>query len=162
MEEIVELNKSFNSGLKVNELEGKKVMGANGKEVGKIIQIRLDHDSLNFDGIEMDRGFFGHDTFIGKDYIESLSDTGAVLNMNPAKDYKGMHIMDSNGKEVGKVKEIRTDHSTNNISAIVVSTGIMSNDAVFSKSDIEGVGKTFILLNKAFDKNAVKVGGKSK
>ena len=161
MDEIREINKSYNSGLKVNELEGKKVVGADGKEVGKIIQIRLDRDSLNFDGIEMDRGFFGHDTFIGKDYIESMGNQGAVLNMNPAKDYKGLHVMDLNGFEVGKVKEIRTDSHTNNISAIVVGTGMMSNDAIFSKADIESVGKN-ILLNKAFDENAVKVGGKSK
>jgi len=161
MDEIREINKSFNSGLMVNELKGKKVMGLDGTEVGKIIQIRLDRDSLNFDGIEMDRGFFGHDTFIGKDYIESMGNQGAVLNMNPAKDYKGLHVMDLNGKEVGTVKEIRTESHTNNISAIVVGTGMMSNDAIFSKSDIESVGKN-IILNKAFDEDAVKVGGKSK
>lgn len=161
MDEIREIDKSYNSGLKVDGLRGMKVMGANGKEVGKIIQIRLDRDSLNFDGIEMDRGFFGHDTFIGKDYIESIGEQGAVLNMNPAKDYKGLHVMDLNGKKVGTVKEIRTDSHTNNISAIVVGTGMLSNDAIFSKSDIASVGKN-ILLNKAFDEQAVKVGGKSK
>ena len=161
MNEIREINKSYNSGLKVNELKGKKVTGLDGKEIGSIIQIRLDRDSLNFDGIEMDRGFFGHDTFIGKDYIESMGNQGAVLNMNPAKDYKGLHVMDLNGKEVGTVKEIRTESHTNNISAIVVGTGLTSNDAVFSKSDVASVGKG-ILLNVAFDKNAVKVGGKSK
>ena len=161
MDEIREIDKIHNLGIKVNELEGKKVMGADGKEVGKIIQIRLERDSLSFDGIEMDRGFFGHDTFIGKDYVESLNDRGAILNMNPAKDYKGMYVIDLHGKEVGKVKEIRTDGRTNTISAIVVGTGLTSNDAVFSKSDVASVGKN-ILLNKAFDENEVKVGGKSK
>ena len=36
MKEIREINKSYNSGIKANELKGKKVMALNGKEVGKI------------------------------------------------------------------------------------------------------------------------------
>lgn len=161
MKEIREINKSYNSGIKVNELKGKKVRASNGKEVGKIMQIRLDPNSLNFDGIEMDRGFFGRDTFIGRDYVESLSKEGAVLNMTPATDYKGLHVLDSNGKDVGTVKEIRTKGHTNNISAIVVRTGMLSNDVIFSKSDVKSVGET-IMLNSAFDEHAVKVGGQSK
>jgi sporulation protein YlmC with PRC-barrel domain len=161
MKEIREINKSYNSGIKVNDLQGKKVRSLNGKEAGKIMQVRLDPNSLNFDGIEMDRGFFGQDTFIGKDYIESLSNEGAVLNMTPVSDYKGLHVLDSTGKEIGTVKEIRTKSHTNNISAIVVHTGVLSNDVVFSKADVKSVGET-IMLNSAFDGHAVKVGGQSK
>jgi sporulation protein YlmC with PRC-barrel domain len=161
MNEIRELDKTYNSGLKVNELSGKKVMGLDGKELGKIIQLRLNRDSLSFDGIEVDRGFFGTDTFIGKDYIESMSDQGAVLNMNPVKDYTGLNVMDLNGKKIGTVKEIRTDSHTNNITAIVVGTGMLNNDVIFTKSDITSVGKN-IMLNKAFDAQTIKVGGKSK
>ncbi|MFA6990237.1 MAG: PRC-barrel domain-containing protein [Candidatus Gastranaerophilaceae bacterium] len=161
MKEIREINKSYNTGIKVNELKGKKVMALNGKEVGKIMQVRLDPNSLNFDGIEMDRGFFGHDTFVGKDYVESLGDEGAVLNMTPVTEYKGLHVFDSTGKEVGTVKEIRTNGHSNNISAIVVGTGILANDVIFSKSDVKSVGES-IMLNCTFDEHAVKVGGQSK
>ena len=160
MQEIRQINKVYNSGIKVNELKGKKVMALNGKEVGKIMEVRLDPTSLNLDGIEMDRGFFGLDTFVGRNYIESLSMDGAVLNMTPVSDYKGLNVFDSNGKEVGKVKEIRTEGRTNNISAIVVGTGMLKNDAIFSKSDVKSVGES-IMLNKVFDENAVKVGGRS-
>ena len=161
MKEIRAEHKLFNSGIKVNELKGKKVIDSNGKEVGKISEIRLDPKSFDLDGIEMDRGFFGLDTFIGRNYIESLSDEGAVLNMTPVTDYKGLRVMDSTGKEIGKVKEIRTDGSTNNISAIIVGTGLLNNDVIFTKSDVKSVGDS-ILLNKVFDENAVKVGGQSK
>jgi len=161
MEEIRQINKEFDSGIKVHELRGKKVMALNGKEVGKITELRLDPKSLNLDGIEMDRGFFGLDTFIGRTYITSLSTEGAVLNMTPATDYKGMHVMDATGKEVGKVKEIRTQGHTNNITAIVVGTGMLNNDVIFSKSDIKNVGET-LMLNTVYDENAVKVGGQAK
>ena len=161
MKEIRETHKLFNSGIKVNELKGKKVMALNGKEVGKITEVRLDPKSFDLDGIEMDRGFFALDTFIGRNYIESLSDEGAVLNMTPVTDYKGLHVMDSTGKEVGKVKEIRTEGNTNNISAIVVGTGLLNNDVVFTKSDVKSVGDS-IMLNKVFDADAVKVGGQAK
>ena len=161
MQEIRQLNKGYNSGIKVNELKGKKVMALNGKEVGKITELRLDPKSFNLDGIEMDRGFFGLDTFIGKNYIESLSTEGAVLNMTPVTDYKGLHVLDSTGKDVGKVKEIRTEGHTNNISAIVVGTGMLNNDVIFSKSDVKSVGES-IMLNTTFDEHAVKVGGQAK
>ncbi|MDO8633718.1 MAG: PRC-barrel domain-containing protein [archaeon] len=160
MQEIRQINKITDSGIKVHGLKGKKVMALNGKEVGKITEIRLDPKSLNLDGIEMDRGFFGLDTFIGRNYIASLSIEGAVLNMTPVTDYKGLQVFDSNGKEVGKVKEIRTDGNTNNIAAIVVGTGLLSNDVIFSKSDVKSVGES-IMLNSAFDEKAVKVGGRS-
>ncbi|PIN85453.1 MAG: hypothetical protein COV47_02080 [Candidatus Diapherotrites archaeon CG11_big_fil_rev_8_21_14_0_20_37_9] len=161
MKEIREINKSFNSGIKVNELKGKTVTSLNGKDVGKIMQVRLSPNSLTFDGIEMDRGFFGTDTFIGKDYIESLSDAGAMLNMNPVSDYKGLAVLDSTGKEIGKVKEIRTDKHSNNITAIVVHTGLLDNDVIYSKSDVKSVGET-IMLNSIFDAKSVKVGGQAK
>lgn len=161
MKEIREKNKLFNSGIKVNELKGKKVMALNGKEVGKITEVRLDPKTFDLDGIEMDRGFFALDTFIGKNYIESLSDEGAVLNITPVTDYKGLHVMDSTGKEIGKVKEIRTEGNTNNISAIVVGTGLLNNDVIFTKSDVKSVGES-LMLNKVFDVNAVKVGGQAK
>lgn len=161
MKEIRQTNKEYNSGIKVHDLKGKKVMALNGKEVGKITELRLDPKSLNLDGLEMDRGFFGLDTFIGRNYIASLSIEGAVLNMTPVTDYKGLCVMDSTGKEVGKVKEVKTDGHTNNISAIVVGTGMLNNDVVFSKSDVKSVGES-IMLKTAYDEHAVKVGGQAK
>ena len=158
MQEIRQMNKEHGSGVLIHKLIGKKVLASNGKEVGTILEIRLDPVTLNLDGIEMDRGFFGTDTFVGRKYITSLSADGAVLNMSPVADYKGLKVFDSSGKEVGTVKEVRTDGATNNISAIVVGTGILSNDAVFSRSDVKGVGES-VMLNVIVDENAVKVGG---
>ncbi len=145
MQEIKQMNKEFNSGLKMQSLLGKKVRDSSGKEVGSITEIRLDPETLNLDGIEMDRGFFGTYTFIGRKYIATLSEEGAVLNMSPVADYKGLKVFDSNGKEVGTVKEVQTDGSTNNMSAIVVGTGILNNDLVFPKSDVRGVGESIML-----------------
>ncbi|HLC78853.1 MAG TPA: PRC-barrel domain-containing protein [archaeon] len=161
MQEIRQMNKEYDSGVKAHELKGKKVRASNGKEIGTIQEIRLDPKTMDLDGIEIDRGFFGMDTFIGKKYISSLSEDGAVLNMSPVSDYKGLKVFDSSGKEVGTVKEVRTEAHTNNVSAIVVGTGILKNDAVFSKSDVKGVGES-IMLNILVDQNAVKVGGRAK
>ncbi len=148
MQEIRVLNKAHNSGIKMQSLLGKKVRDSAGKDVGSVTEIRLDPATLNLDGIEMDRGIFGTYTFIGRKYIESLTAEGAVLNMSPVMDYKGLKVFDSNGKEVGTVKEVQTEGATNNISAIVVGTGILKNDAddvVFSNSDVRGVGESIML-----------------
>ncbi|MDP2666622.1 MAG: PRC-barrel domain-containing protein [Candidatus Diapherotrites archaeon] len=159
MHEIRQINKEFDSGMRVQDLKGKKVLDSNGKDVGKVMEIRLDSQTLNLDGVEMDRGFFGEDTFIGRKYIASLSMEGVVLNMSPVSDYKGLKVFDSSGKEIGKVKEVRTEGNSNNISALVVETGILSNDVVFAKSAVKGVGES-VLLNILFDATAVKVGGR--
>lgn len=160
MQEIRKMSKEYDSGVRAHELKGKKVLASNGKDIGTIQEIRLDPKTMDLDGIEIDRGFFGNDTFIGRKYITSLSGDGAVLNMTPVTDYKGLKVFDSTGKDVGTVKEVRTEGDTNNISAIVVGTGILTNDVVFSKSDVRGVGDS-IMLNIAVDTNAVKVGGRS-
>lgn len=148
MQEIRVTNKDLNSGMKMQSLLGKKVLDSAGKEIGSLTEIRLDPKTLNLDGIEMDRGFFGTYTFIGRKYISTLSEEGAVLNMSPVMDYKGLKVFDSNGKEIGIVKEVQTEGTTNNISAIVVGTGILKNDAddvVFSKKDVMGVGESIML-----------------
>ena len=160
MQEIRLINKEYNTGVKAYGLKGKKVRASNGKDIGTIMGLRFDPKTLFLDGIEIDRGFFGKDTFIGRNYITSLSTDGAVLNMSPVSDYKGLKVFDSSGREVGTVKEIRTSGHTNNISAIVVGTGILKNDVIFSKSDIRGVGES-IMLNVLVDENAVKVGGRA-
>jgi sporulation protein YlmC with PRC-barrel domain len=145
MQEIRVMNKQHNSGVKMQSLLGKKVRDSNGKDIGAVTEIRLDPQTLNLDGIEVDRGFFGTYTFIGRKYITALSEEGAVLNMSPVADYKGLKVFDSNGKEVGTVKEVQTEGSTNNLSAIVVGTGILKDDVVFSKSDVRGVGEGVML-----------------
>lgn len=161
MKEIRQTNRTYNSGIEVNDLKGRKVLDMNGKNIGKVIEIRIDPQSLNLDGIEIDRGFFGTDTFIGRKYIASLSKEGIVLNMTPASDYEGMHVLDSSGRDFGRVKEIRTKGRTNNISAIVVGTGLLHNDVVFTKADVHSVGGN-IMLNSIYDESAVKVGGRIK
>ncbi|MCX6770436.1 MAG: PRC-barrel domain-containing protein [Candidatus Micrarchaeota archaeon] len=148
MQEIRVMNKAYNSGIKMQSLLGKKVRDSSGKEIGSVTEIRLDPATLNLDGIELDRGLFGTYTFIGRKYITSLTEEGVVLNMSPVMDYKGMKVFDSNGKEVGTVKAVQTERNTNNISAIVVGTGILKNDAddlVFSNSDVRGVGESIML-----------------
>ena len=49
MQEIRQVNKAFDSGIKVHDLKGKKVRDMNGKEIGKIMELRLDPKTLNLD-----------------------------------------------------------------------------------------------------------------
>ena len=161
MQEIRQMNKEYNSGIRVMSLVSKKVRDSNGKEVGYVTEVRLDPLTLNFDGIEMDRGLFGNYTFIGRKYITALSADGVVLNMSIATDIKGMKVVDSAGKEIGTVKEVQTEGATNEMSAIVVGNGVFKNDVVFPKSDVRGVGESVILNVKISSKGA-RVGSRAK
>jgi sporulation protein YlmC with PRC-barrel domain len=158
MQEIKQLNKEYNSGVRIQSLLGKKVRDSNGKDVGLVTEVRLDPKTLNFDGIEMDRGLFGTYTFIGRKYITTLSEEGAVLNMNIVTDYKGLKVFDSDGKEVGTVKEVQTDGNTNSMSAIIVGKGIFKKDVAFPRSEVRGVGKS-VMLNVKVNPDGVRIGG---
>ena len=161
MQEIRQLNKEYNSGVRVMSLISKKVRDSNGKDVGYVTEVRLDPQTLAFDGIEIDRGLFGNYTFIGRKYITALSDDGAVLNMSIATDMKGMKVVDSSGKEVGTVKDVQTEGASNDMSAIVVGNGVFKSDVVFPKSDVRGVGESVILNVKISSKGA-RMGGHAK
>jgi len=161
MEEIIKVNKKTDSGLKVNELRGVKVLDNKGKKIGTVMGLRINSKSYVLDGVEVDRGVFGTDTFIETSYINLISLNGVTLNMTPVRDYRGFEVLDLNGIKVGKIEEIRTEGKSNDIAAIVVARGIGKNDAVFSKSDVKSFGKK-IMLNKAYDADAVKVGGRTK
>lgn len=158
MREIKESKVDFDLTIKTDDLKGKRVLAKNGKEIGKISEVRLDPESFSFAGIKVNRGLLELDAFIGKEYIESVSMDGAILNITPVTDYEGLKVFDADGKPVGKVKEIRREGNTNNISAIVVDRGLLKNDLVLSKSDVKNVGES-IILNAPVEENTVRVGG---
>ena len=161
MQEIRQLNEEYNSGVKVMSLISKKVRDSNGKDVGYITEVRLNPKTLDFDGIEMDRGLFGKYTFIGRKYITALSEDGAVLNMSITTDIKGMKVADSTGREVGVVKDVQTEGASNDMFAIVVGSGLFKNDMVFPKSDIMGVGES-VVLNVRINSKGARVGRHAK
>ncbi|MBI4044992.1 MAG: PRC-barrel domain-containing protein [Candidatus Diapherotrites archaeon] len=158
MREIKESKLDYELTIRADDLKGKRVLAKNGKEIGKISEIRLDPGTFSFTGIKVNRGLLELDAFIGKEYIDSVSADGAILNITPVTDYEGLKVFDSDGKPVGKVREIRREGNTNNISAIVVDRGILKNDVVLSKSDVKSVGES-IILNVPIEENLVKVGG---
>lgn len=157
MKVIKEKFLGLDSTVSAEELKGKRVVTKNGKDIGKIAEIRINPSDFSFAGIKVNRGLLEIDSFIGREYIDSISHDGAVLSITPVTDYLGVKVFDADGKQVGKVKEIRREGTSNNILEIVVDRGLLKSDIVVSKSDLRTVGEG-IILSGPVEEDTIKIG----
>ena len=124
---------------------GGKIVAKNGSVVGHISQIYIHPKSLTIEAIGIEKGWSMDDT-IGKNYIKSISEEGAMLSITPVAEYIGLSVLDSTGKNIGKVKQIKRSKKTNNILSIVVNRGMLTKDLIVTRKCIATADKK-ILLN---------------
>jgi len=133
------------------DIIGKKVLTADGKNIGKIRSIRINPKKLTIEGIEIDTGLFKVDKYIGKNYIKLLSEQGAVLKITPVEDIVGLEVFDSTGKSVGEIKKIKRSKKTNKLLSITMSSDLFDEDIVVDAHYISNCGKSCILKESIDD-----------
>jgi sporulation protein YlmC with PRC-barrel domain len=143
--EIKHKSKPLEKTVEISKVLGKNVISRDGKRLGTIQSVHIHPTSLMVEGIRVRRGLLRTDDYIGRDYIQSLTHSGAVLKIVPVKDVMGLVVYDANGRRIGKVKSITRSKKTNFIVSITVERGFMKEDAQFSGKDIREVGKGIIL-----------------
>src|SRR3989344_4668104 len=97
------------------DVKGSKVLTNQGKEIEKVVELRIDQDNFSLAGILVRRGIITEDLFVGSEYIKGISTEGIVLKMTPYTELVGMKVFDAHGKEIGKVKEVNRIGTTNNM-----------------------------------------------
>lgn len=138
--------------VETSRIVGKKVMSRDGNKVGTIEAIHIHPQKLTIEGIRVDTGIFGMDEYIGKNYIDSLTNQGAVLRIVPIRNFVGLPVHDSTGRKIGKVKRIERSRKTNNIVSMTVKRGLLKKDIVFQRKHIRDIGKS-VMLNVAVKNN---------
>jgi sporulation protein YlmC with PRC-barrel domain len=138
-------SKPLEKTVEVSKIIGKNVISKDGKRLGTIENVHIHPTNLTVEGIRVKRGMLQTDDYIGKGYIQSLTESGAVLKILPVKDMMGLVVYDANGKKIGKIKAITRSKKTNSIVSFSVERGFMKDDAQFSGDDIKEVGKGVIL-----------------
>ena len=138
-------SKPLEKTVPVSKIIRKNVISRDGKRLGTIEEIHIHPANLTVEGIRVKRGIMQTDDYIGRGYIQSLTQSGAVLKILPVKDMMGLEVYDVNGKKVGKIKSIMRSKKTNSIVSFMVERGFMKEDAQFSGKDIGEVGKGVIL-----------------
>jgi len=132
--------------VKVSSIEGKKVLTKDGEKIGNLKNIHIDSTGLTIEGIRVSGGIFGEDSYIGRGYIHSMTEEGVILSIIPVERYVGLAVLDSRGRKVGKVKEVKKSRKTNTLVSIVVGRGVFGGeDLIFPKNKIKEIGKNIIL-----------------
>ncbi len=122
----------------LKNLIGRRVIAKSGDEIGKIKSLHINPFSLKVEGITVNKGLVEND-YIGKDYIKSINQEGAVLKITPLTEYLDKEVIDAAGKKIGSVKEIKRSKKTNNIVSILVYRGILKQDLIIPKRLISSI-----------------------
>jgi sporulation protein YlmC with PRC-barrel domain len=124
---------------------GRKVLGKNGEKIGDVAGLYIDSKKLTIEGIRVDKGVFKFDHYIGNNYIETISDEGVILNITPLDEFVGKKVIDSAGKELGKVKQIKRIGPTDEPMSFVISSGIGKDDLVIKENQVKEMGEAIML-----------------
>jgi len=125
--------------IKASEVIGKKVFTITGKVYGRVRDIYLNPRALTLEAIKVDKGIFGKNHYIGKNFIEKITKTGVKLIMDPINAFVGKNVYDKKGKKIGKVKLIEKVGPKKDIFAFVISVGACE-EIVIEERDIKKIG----------------------
>lgn len=126
-------------------IKGKPVYSKNKKSLGYVKEVRIHPKNLTIEGIRTTSSIFSEDKYIGKNYISMITSKGVILTIDPIVDLMGFRVMDSKGRDIGKVKEILRTKKTNSIQGVVVNVGFLKKDVKILKNKISAVGKKIML-----------------
>src|SRR4030042_1450626 len=143
--EIKNQSKPLEKTVEVSRILGKTVISKDCRKLGTIQAIHIHPTHLTVEGIRVKRGMFETDDYIGREFIQSLTQSGAVLKILPVKEMIGLDVFDMNGRKIGKIKAISRSKKSNVVVSFTVERGFRKEDAEFSGKDIKEVGKGVIL-----------------
>lgn len=145
MKEIKHKSLALNKTVEIKDIFGKKVLTNDGKNIGKIRSIRIHPTKLTIEGIEVDAGLFKIDKYIGKNYIKTLTEQGAILKIAPIDDIVGLKVFDATGKLVGEIKSIKTSKKTNKLLSITLYSDLFKDNITIESEYIATCGDSCIL-----------------
>jgi len=141
---IVKKERLFEDTFDLRKLLKVKVITKDGLVIGKVSHIRIHPKRMFIEGILVSRGFFRKPFYIGRSYINRFSYEAILLRITPSILFRGKKVVTSDGKVLGRVKEVIRKANRNDVENIVVSS-ILRKDTVISTSYIKYVGKSLFL-----------------
>ncbi|MBW2977710.1 PRC-barrel domain-containing protein [Candidatus Woesearchaeota archaeon] len=124
-----------------DDILGKDAIDPDGQILGVITKLHIDKNSKKMIGITIDEGFMKPELFIGLNYIKNFGIDSVFISRIPTEKYIGLRILNSKGKEVGKVRKVVSKR--HKVKAIEI-----GKDKIISASDIQEIGESIILKEK--------------
>ncbi len=129
-----------------DDILGKEAVDPDGEILGIVMKLHIDKESKRLLGITIDKGFMKPDLFIGMHYIKNFGVDAVFLNRIPVTKFKGLDVITSDGKLIGKVKDVNAKR--HNVQEIIVArkgVNLRKQWFVIAASDIEEIGESVVL-----------------
>jgi len=115
---------------------GKVVFDNKGHDCGKIQSLHIDPQTFAVSGI-MAKKRLAKEYFVSRGYFEEINESGLHLNSIPIKPHD--KVIDTEGKNMGKVISINLNSETNKMESLEVKSGFKSR--IVLSGNIVGVGE---------------------
>lgn len=118
------------------DLIGKIVFDVKNHSCGKIQYFLIDPEKFSISGVMVKQRFF-KEYFLSREYFNKISPSGLFLNSIPIK--PNTKVVNTEGKNKGKVTRINYDHDTNKFQSLEVKSGF-TKKIIFAEKII-GIGE---------------------
>ena len=92
-----------------NSIKGTKVYDADGEVFGHVSDIEINQTTLNPTKLVIHKGFFGEYLRVNLKYVDKITTDSIRLWISPAKNLIGAKVLDSEGTDIGVVREAEKD-----------------------------------------------------
>jgi len=147
MQQVTKKEVVLQKTLNLKNIIGKDVLSKGGQFIGTVAEVRLHPRTLSLAGILISRGFFKKLIFIDKNYFSHVSQDAVILNIELSILLKGKKIVSSDGKIIGRVKEIIRKGTSNEMEGIVTKS-LFSAKQTIPNSAIKSIGSSIILKSQ--------------
>lgn len=127
-----------------DDILGKEAIDNDGSILGVVTRVHIDNNDKKVIGITIDMGFTKSDLYVGIDNVKNFGKDAILLKTVPASKFKGVNVLTSEGKKIGRVVDISMKGSK--IGEFKVSSSrFFGSKFGVRYSDIKHIGDSIIL-----------------
>lgn len=127
-----------------DDILGKEAIDPDGSVLGVVTKVHIDNHDRKVIGITIDMGFAKPDLYVGINNVRNFGEDAVLLKTVPAPKFKGINVLTSEGKKIGRVVDIVMKNSQV-VEFVVSSSRFLGKKSNIKYSDIKEIGDSIIL-----------------
>ena len=148
MDELYHDASPYDQTVNLNKVVGAKVISQRGYVIGRVREVRIHGAGMELEGIGVWR-WFKPKIYIGKDYIERLSEDAVLLKVEPSILHRGKVVVTFDGRRLGKVKGVTREQQSNTVHSLTVGR-IVGRTFTVPANAVHAYGNQTIILSSDY------------
>ena len=148
MLEIKHNSMAMDEAVHSSKTVGRRVFAKNGDDLGKVKELAINPEKMRIEGVWVSPCFTCVDEYIGREYVDKITEEGVMLKIDPLTEVIGEKVFDSQGKKIGKVSALTREKKTNSIISLEVDRGIGKDRLIVPIENVKSMGNAVILSKK--------------